>query len=154
MVAEAYCRAKPLPERDPLPATEIIRRLRAVILLLVASAAAAGVYGFAAWHLLPYAALGRETPAEEFLLWEAVMWMSGIAFVLFGGAAWFGSTDLYGRHADLYLDRSAEHVRRRMREGIQGRHLFSDLPAAPWLMTAVGAMLMLQAAVLRAALFG
>jgi hypothetical protein len=127
-------------------------RLSGAALLVLASAAAAAAIAFTAWHLLPYELLERNSPSQRFHLWEATMWMGGMALALFGLAAWFGSTDLYGRTADPHSPHSTAHVRRRMLDGIRGRHLFADLEFLPWFMTACGIALVAIAAAARATL--
>jgi len=82
------------------------------------------------------------------------MWMSGLALVLFGLAAWFGSTDLHVGHGSVYMNRSSEHIRRQVEQGVSGRTLFSDLPLAPWLMMGTGVGLGLQAVIVRSVVFG
>jgi hypothetical protein len=99
-------------------------RLSGAALLVLASAAAAAAIAFTAWHLLPYELLERDSPNQRFHLWEATMWMGGMALALFGLAAWLGSTDLYGRTADPHSPHSTAHVRRRILDGIRGRHLY------------------------------
>lgn len=89
---------------------------------------------------------------ERFLLWEGTLWMVGMAFVLFGVAAFFGSTDLYVGHGSVYVNRSADHIQRQVQQGIRGRTLFSDVPAVPWVMFGLGVGLVLQAAILRSVL--
>jgi hypothetical protein len=74
--------------------------------------------------------------------------------VFFGVAAAFGSTDLYVRHGDVYANRSADHVQRQLRQGKRGQTLFSDVPAAPWVMLGIGVGLLLQAAIARSVLLG
>jgi hypothetical protein len=130
--------------------SERARRARGAVLLLLVGLGVAAITGFAAWHLLPYGALERESPAEQFLFWEAVMWMSGLALMFFGASAWFGSTDLYASHGDAYVNRTSDHIRLQLQAGAQGRSLFSDIPSAPWLMMGTGAGLTLQALILRA----
>jgi hypothetical protein len=80
--------------------------------------------------------------------------MSGLALALFGSAAWFGATDLYARHGDVHVARSSEDLRQQMQEGVRGRALFADLPAAPWLMIGTGAGLVLQAMLVRSVVVG
>jgi hypothetical protein len=130
--------------------SERARRAGGAVLLLLIGLCVAAVAGFAVWHLLPYGALERESAADRFLLWEAVMWMSGLALMFFGASAWFGSTDLYASHGDAYVNRTSDHIRLQLQAGAQGRGLFSDIPSVPWLMMGMGAGLALQAAILRA----
>ena len=118
-----------------------------VLLLSVATAAALGL---ALWQFLPYEALRREGPAERFLLWEAVMWMSGLAAAGFGTAAWFGSTDLYGGGGDPYMTRAADHIRIQVQQGVRGRTLFTDVPAVPWVIIGTGLALIGIAVIVRA----
>jgi hypothetical protein len=66
---------------------ETARRARGAALLSVLGLCVATALGAAAWHLLPYDALGRETSADRFLLWEAVMWVGGLALLFFGASA-------------------------------------------------------------------
>lgn len=112
--------------------------------------AVAGALALVAWHFLPYETLERQTPEERFALWESVMWMSGLALGFFGLAALFGSTDLYASSGSPYLNRSADHIRIRVQEGIRGRMLFSDLPAVPWFMMQTGGVVLLVAIAARA----
>jgi len=137
-----------------LVASLLTRRLRAILLLLVLSAALAALLGFTAWHLLPYETLERDDAVTRFALWEAAMWMAGLALGLFGLAAWFGATDTGTRHGDFYLDRSPDFIRHQVRLGIEGNVLFSDLPAIPWLMIGSGLLLVLEAVMLRSMIYG
>lgn len=118
--------------------------------VLLPSIAAAGALAAASWQFLPYEALRRDGPPERFLLWEAVMWMSGLAMTGFGAAAWFGSTDLYGGGGDPYATRAADHIRTQVQQGVRGRMLFTDLPAVPWVMIGTGLALIMIAVVVRA----
>lgn len=123
--------------------------VRSSLWVLLLSIAVAGALASASWQFLPYEALHREDPAERFLLWEAMMWMAGLAAAGFGAAAWFGSTDLYGVGGDPYTTRAADHIRIQVQDGVRGRMLFTDLPAVPWMMMGTGLALILIAVIVR-----
>jgi hypothetical protein len=116
----------------------VTERLIGATVPLLLSAATASVISLAAWHLLPYEALERGTPEAQFLLWESIMWMIGLALAFFGLAALLGSTDLAVQHGDPHRERSAQHIRIQVQQGVRGRMLFSDLPSVPWFMMGVG----------------
>jgi hypothetical protein len=124
-------------------------RLRSAIVPSVMSATVACIFGAAAWQLLPYEAFERQTPEAQFLLWESIMWMTGLVLSFFGLAAVFESTDLYAHPGDPYLNRAAEHVRIQLQQGVRGRLLFSDLPSVPWSMIGIGLAFLLVATVVR-----
>ncbi len=110
------------------------------MLIVVVSGVAAAVFGFAAWHLLPYKALDATTAAQRFATWEGTMWGLGAAAILFGLAALLNATDLYS-------PRLLEHAMQQMDDARRGRTLYSDLPALPWLLPAVGVACVLVAVV-------
>jgi hypothetical protein len=124
-------------------------RLQAVFVCVLTSMAGAVIFSGAAWYLLPYELLERQTPSDRFMLWEGVVWMAGLTLIFFGIAAFFGSTDMFGRTGDPYSNRTFDHDTNRIRHGLAGRHLFTDLPAAPWIMAGIGAALIAGATVSR-----
>lgn len=117
------------------------------MLIVLVSGAAAGVIGFAAWHLLPYEALEATTAAQRFATWEGTMWGVGAAGFLFGLAALLNATDLYS-------PRLLEHAVQQMDDARRGRTLYSELPTLPWLLPAIGAACVLVAVVGRWLTFG
>lgn len=127
----------------------LINRLRWAIAPITISVALASTLGLAAWYLLPYEALEQRTPEEQFVLWESIMWMVGLALSFFGAAAFFGSSDMYGHAGDPYLNRSADHIRIQVQQGVRGRMLFTDLPSVPWFMIGTGTAVLVLTVVTR-----
>jgi hypothetical protein len=128
-------------------ATTPVRILRSVILVILIGGSLAGALALGAWHLLPYEALDADTFAGRFAVWEGAMWGLGLAGTLFGCAALFNATDLSGAN-------SLEHVQQTAHDARRGRTLYSDLPAAPWLLLSFGAALLLVAVLTRSAMLG
>lgn len=123
------------------------RILRTAVLIVVVSGAAAAMFGFAVWHLLPYEALDATTPAQRFATWEGTMWGLGAAAFLFGLAALLNATDLYS-------PRLLEHALQQMDDARRGRTLYSELPSLPWLLPSIGVACVLVAVVGRWVAFG
>lgn len=125
----------------------IARILRSAVLVMACGGVLAAGIAFSAWRLLPYAALEAETFAERFFVWEGMMWGFGIAGTLFGIASLIDATDLYS-------PRPLEQVQQQMADAHRGRTLYSGLPAAPWVLLACGAALILAAVVVRSTMLG
>ncbi|WP_420130408.1 hypothetical protein [Longimicrobium sp.] len=123
------------------------RILRSALMVILIGGSIAAALAFGAWHLLPYEALEAQTPAQRYGLWEGVMWGLGLAGTLFGLAALFNATDLYGAN-------TVEHVHQLAQDARRGRTLYSDLPAVPWLLLACGVALLLIAMLTRSVVVG
>ncbi|HEX6040353.1 hypothetical protein [Longimicrobium sp.] len=91
---------------------------------------------------LPYEELRRYTADAQFLMWEGVVWMSGLALILLGGASAFDTMRL-GR-TEGAVDGALEGLRPRA-------FRFS---AVPWWMMCTGGMLLVLAIQARAGLPG
>ena len=70
-------------------------RLLRLTIFLGSSLLVAGVVAAALWHLLPYESFRRSTPGDQFLFWEAAVWLLGLCLLFFGAAAGLDSLDLY-----------------------------------------------------------
>lgn len=123
------------------------RILRSALMVIGIGGSVAAALAFGAWQLLPYEALEAQTAVQRFALWEGVMWGLGLAGALFGLAALFNATDLYGAN-------TVEHVHQLAQDARRGRTLYSDLPAIPWLLLASGVALLLIAVLTRSVALG
>lgn len=130
-----------LPGRA-MQSTTATRILRTALLVIVIGGSVAAALGVGAWHLLPYAALKADTAAGRFAIWEGAMWGLGLAATLFGMAALLNATDLSSI-------RSLHQVTQQAHDARQGRTLYSDLPAVPWVLLACGVALLVVAVAAR-----
>ena len=141
-------RLKPRTPSHAMRAATSARILRSTVLVILIGGSVAAALAFGAWHLLPYEALEADTFAGRFAIWEGAMWGLGLAGALFGVAAMLNATDLYSA-------RPLEQVQQQIREARrQGRGLYSDLPAAPWVVLVIGVALILAAVFARATMLG
>jgi hypothetical protein len=123
-----------------------VRTALLVLLFLGSSALAAFALSMGLRELLPYERLERTTAEERFLLWEAVLWMLGLAMVFLGGAGAMGTMHLLPLWRPTF-----EEIRSFAHDLRPPAYRFS---LAPWWVLSTGAVLLAIALQARARLPG
>lgn len=112
----------------------LLRRTGLVLLFFVSSVlvAAALAYGFQ--EFFPYEFVRRTSPEQRFLVWEGLLWMSGLVLILFGFGAALGSLHLLNQRMP-----GLDEIHSFARSIHERRFQFSLLP---WWMLCTGAILL------------
>lgn len=122
----------------------LLRHSLLVLLFFSSSVLVAAGLAYGFQEFFPYDAVRRTTPEEQFWVWEGLLWMSGLALILLGGAAAFGVL-----HLSNTQDTAREEVYFVSRRADGRGFGFSLLP---WWMMSTGAVLLLLAVGVRARL--